>query len=86
MKKTVLLAAGVIVMLASCKKDRVCSCKEITKEEYPKKPHYEVVNDYTIEMKDVSLRTGYKACLHTKESYKENDTTTVTIDTNCELK
>jgi hypothetical protein len=85
MKKILLIAAIVSFTMASCKKDRVCSCKLVITETGPgANPQY-ASPTYDVTMKDTGYRTAFRACTHTKSSYVDNGVT-VEEDWNCELK
>ena len=85
MKKVVLILAGITLVMAACKKDRVCSCKTVTHV----KVNGSVVSsssydqDYTLQ--DASYKSAYYYCTHKKMS----DTlfgATYEVDENCSLK
>jgi len=91
MKKSLLIIAVLGLSFASCKKDRVCSCKVVTSyKAKDTKPALiplpaDDVSDYNVTIVDASLRTANRACVHTKEE-SENTYWTTTYDRNCNLK
>lgn len=91
MKKSLLIVAVLGLSLASCKKDRVCSCKTV--KSYTgvytgpsaSKPADEVIDeDHTIVK--VGLIPARRACIHTKESIDAGNGLTLNQDINCSLK
>jgi len=81
MKKTLLIVAVAGLAMVACKKDRVCSCK-----------YYETTNganayssDYSVTYNDVSRKTAFNACVHSKQTVTTG-TVVVETDINCELK
>lgn len=93
MKKLVVIIAVLGLTFASCKKDRVCSCKTVTSYKLktsPKPPTgmtapADNVDDYEVTLVDASLKTANRACVHTK-SEGESTYYTYTQDSNCSLK
>jgi hypothetical protein len=86
MKKSLILLT-LIGGLYSCKKDRVCSCKQVT-DVYDNttgvKTATNIVDqDYT--MTEVGYKTAFNACVHTKNTDIYGNTRLET-DMNCELK
>lgn len=84
MKKLLIIVAVASMAMASCKKDRVCSCKTITSVTTGGvKVDTSVDQDYTM------VKTGYRAayyhCTHTKET-NVYGSVTVDVDANCSLK
>ncbi|MGE0567379.1 MAG: hypothetical protein AB7O73_05475 [Bacteroidia bacterium] len=82
MKKLIVLSAIGLAIL-SCKKDRVCSCKDYT-EVKSSTGTLATSNDYKYTIKDAGYKTAYYHCTHTKTS----DTlggATITNDLNCSL-
>ena len=93
MKKLILIIAVLGLTFASCKKDRVCSCKTVTAYKLKTSPTpptgvtipADKVDDYNYTLVDASLRTANRACIHTK-SEGEALYYTYTEDSNCSLK
>ncbi len=83
MKKILIIAIACLAFV-SCKKDRVCSCKVVYTTTTPAGSH-DVVSDYDVTLKKTSLKTASNACIHTKQTETNGNTTTST-DTNCSLK
>ncbi len=83
MKKILLIVAVAGLAMASCKKDRVCSCKEVVTEtgNFPGA----TVTDYEYTILKESRKTAYYACTHKKQTYKIA-TETFDVDLNCSLK
>lgn len=85
MNKVLLIAAVVVTTMVSCKKDRVCSCKTYTTYNGAGATSF----DQDITMKDVSRRTAFNACVHTKtvDTYTTGGVSVVVDqDVNCSLK
>jgi len=89
MKKTLLIVAVAGLAMVACKKDRVCSCKDYTTTNGANA----VSQDYSYTMVDVSRRTAFNNCIHSKQTYTTSivsgttvTTGTVENDLNCELK
>jgi hypothetical protein len=69
--------------IISCKKDRVCNCKDYT-EIKSSSGTLATSKDYKYTIKDAGYKTAYYHCTHTKET----DTlggSTITRDINCSL-
>lgn len=83
MKKIILIIA-VVGLATSCKKDRVCTCtnSQIVTNSNNTNTSSQV---YDVTLVKVSKRTAKLACIHTKSS-NVNNNTTVTSDTDCKLK
>ena len=71
MKKSLILIPVLAIAFASCKKDRVCSCKSVvtytgayTGPAGTKPPDSK--EDYKVTFTDASLITANRACVHTK--------------------
>ena len=86
MKKILIIAVIAGMAMASCKKDRVCSCK-VVQEISPVTPPAPatIVTDYEYTMTKIGWRAGYNHCIHTKTT-DVNGAVTVKTDTNCSLK
>ncbi|MES2681681.1 MAG: hypothetical protein V4635_17430 [Bacteroidota bacterium] len=92
MKKSLLIIAVLGLTFASCKKDRVCSCKTVSAHKLKTSPAPPVgltapadhVDDDKYTLVDASLRTANRACIHTKYEYESTYWTT-TVDQNCSL-
>jgi hypothetical protein len=84
MKKIIFFAFVAMFAVSSCKKDRVCSCKTVTYTTSAGSTHIDVDPEEKYTMKDVSYRTAFNACTHTKEFYTYGSVA-VEVDTNCEL-
>jgi hypothetical protein len=89
MKKILIIVAVAGLAMVACKKDRECSCKTYSTLNGANATSFD--QKYT--MKDVSRRTAFNACIHSKESYTTSvytgstvTTGTVDVDYNCELK
>lgn len=90
MKKILIIVPVLAMTLASCKKDRVCSCKVVnaytgnytgvagTK---PADSKY----DYKYTVVDASAITANRACVHTKTFGDETLGIKLETDTNCSL-
>ena len=85
MKKSILIIAVLGLSFASCKKDRVCSCKTVTKTTGGPVAVADQVNDYEVTMTKTSYRTAYNACIHTTQ-VETNGPVSVSTDINCSLK
>ena len=86
MKKILLIVAIVGTAMVSCKKDRVCSCKEVDSfTPTPSVGPATIVTDYEYTITKVGYRTAFNACIHTKSS-ATSGSLTVTTDINCSLK
>jgi hypothetical protein len=86
MKKLSIMALALTgLMLVSCKKDRVCSCKSFTKIESPGFNNTQSGPEEEYTIKEASYKTAYYACTHKQTVYSE-DNTTITFDMNCSLK
>jgi hypothetical protein len=90
MKKLLLIVAVIGLVFASCKKDRVCSCKIVTSytgTPIPpfKKPN-DNVTDYNITLVSTGLITARRACVHTKQTSEIGYGITENVDQNCSLK
>lgn len=89
MKKTFILLSAACLVMTACKKDRTCSCKDTTTTATTvagKTTTSTTINDYTVVMKDVSLRTAFNACTHRVETDSPNASYSYTLDSNCEIK
>ncbi len=84
MKKIILIIAIAATTMVSCKKDRVCSCKYVTTITSNGNT-VTSVQDQDFTMVDVSRKTAYYACTHTKQT-SANNGVTVDTDSNCSLK
>ncbi len=77
------------LVIVACKKDRVCSCKTYTTYNGAGATS----TDQETTLKDVSRKTAFNACIHSKQTYTTSaftgtvsSTVTVDRDINCELK
>lgn len=86
MKKILLIVAIVGTAMVSCKKDRVCSCKEVDSISPVTPPApATIVTDWEYTITKAGYRTAFNACIHTKSS-TTTGSVTVTTDINCSLK
>ena len=84
MKKTLLIVAIVATAMVSCKKDRVCSCKDVMTQTGGPIP-LGSTNDYEYTMVKIGYKTAYYHCTHKTLTETVNGVTTV-IDSNCSVK
>ncbi|MCW3076656.1 MAG: hypothetical protein JWO32_1265 [Bacteroidetes bacterium] len=84
MKKILLIAAVAGLAMVSCKKDRVCTCTSTSTTTYN---GVSTSGTYTqdVNLVKVSKRTAKLACIHTKSTYSNSNSTTVD-ETDCKLK
>jgi hypothetical protein len=86
MKKIILIAALAGTAMVACKKDRVCSCKEVDSISPVTPPaSATVVTNWEYTMVKTGWRAGYNHCTHTKQTVVTGSVTTQ-IDINCSLK
>lgn len=86
MKKTLIIAAVAGMVMVSCKKDRVCSCKQVQDiSPAPSVGQATIITDYEYTIIKEGYRTAYNHCTHTKTS-NTTGSVTVSTDTNCSLK
>lgn len=90
MKKILIIVPVLALTFASCKKDRVCSCKQVaaytgtyTGVAGTKPADSKFDSKYTIV--DASAITANRACVHTKTVGEESQGIKLEIDTNCSL-